>query len=236
MSASGPLLGDVVHLGDDTFLKEWGADALDGKPIAEIGDLSGAIYDLVCAGLGDRPRIHPSAYVSPLANVGDDAVIGPGAAIYEYSTVRGRTVISRNVHVGYGCEVSRSVIAQNSELSHRATVCCSVIGQRSYFAVGLVTAVCLLSNPDMLRPSRPVHFALPNGQRLTTGQSKWGALIGDDVRAGIGVAIGPGAVIGARTVLHAGVTVATDWIPPDSILNHPATGYQIEPRPEGVRS
>ncbi|MFI9041292.1 hypothetical protein [Streptomyces sp. NPDC053726] len=236
MKAFGPLLGDVVRLGDDTCLKEWGADTLDGEPIAAVGDLSGAVYDLVCAGLGDRPRIHPSAYVSPLANVGEDVVIGPGAAIYEYSTVRGRTVISRNVHVGYGCEISRSVIGQNSELSHRATVCCSVIGQRTYFAVGLVTAVCLLSNPDMLRPSRPVHFALPNGQRVSTGQPKWGALIGDDVRTGIGVAIGPGAVIGARTVLHAGVTVTTAWIPPDSFLSLPATGYQIEPRSEGVPS
>ncbi|WP_406434148.1 hypothetical protein OHA59_45315 [Streptomyces sp. NBC_01589] len=145
MNASGPLLGDVMRLGDDTFLKEWGADALDGKPIAAIGDLSGAIYDLVCAGLGDRRRIHPSAYVSPLANVCDDVVIGPGAVIHEYSTVRARTVISQNVQVGYGCEVSRSVIGQNSELAHRATVCCSVIGRGSYFAVGLVTACCLLS-------------------------------------------------------------------------------------------
>ncbi|MGW1847889.1 hypothetical protein [Streptomyces sp. NPDC001966] len=91
------------------------------EPIAAIGDVSGAVYDLVRAGLGDGHRIHPSAYVSSLASVGEDVVLGPGAAIHEYSTVRSRTVISRNVHIGYGCEIPRSAIRQGSELSHQAT-------------------------------------------------------------------------------------------------------------------
>ncbi|WP_406434146.1 hypothetical protein OHA59_45310 [Streptomyces sp. NBC_01589] len=71
---------------------------------------------------------------------------------------------------------------------------------------------------------------------MSTGQPKWGALSGDDVRGGIGVTVGPGAIVGSRSVLHAQVTVTTAWIPPDSILNQPATGYRLEPSPEGVPS
>lgn len=160
----GPLLGDVLRLGDDPHLKKWGAGVLDVEPVAALGDISGAVYDLACAHLGAGPRIHPTAYVSPLANVHEDVVIGPGARIYEYATVRGRSVVSGDVHIGYGCEISRSVLAQGAVLSHRATIACSVIGQHAYFATGLVIAVCTLSNPDMLRPTRPVDFAGPDGR------------------------------------------------------------------------
>ncbi|MFD4855105.1 LbetaH domain-containing protein [Streptomyces atratus] len=229
MNDASPLLGDVLRLGDDPHLKEWGADALDETPIAEIGDVSGAVYDLVCASLGDQPRIHPSAYVSPLACVHDDVVIGPGARVYEYSTVRGRTVISGGAHIGYGCEVSRSVLSQGTILSHRATVGYSVLGRDAYFAADVVIAVCLLANSDMLRPTKTVHYALPTGRRMSTGQPKWGALVGAGVRAGVRVTLGPGAIVGAASVLHAGVNVSTTWIPPHSTLHQPTTGYQIIP-------
>ncbi|WP_157968492.1 LbetaH domain-containing protein [Streptomyces geranii] len=234
MNKDGPLLGDVLRLGDDPYLKGWGADVLDSEPIAAIGDVSGAVYDLVRANLGDQPRIHPSAYVSPLASVAPDVVIGPEARIHEYSTVRGRTVISGRVHIGYGCEISRSVIGQRSVLSHRATIACSVIGQHAYFATGLVIAVCLLSNPDMLYPSRPVEFGLPDGGRMSTGLPKWGAIVGDRARVGVRVVLGPGTLVGAESIVHAGITVPTAWIPPGSTLHPPTAGYHLTPRTEGV--
>lgn len=234
MNEDGPLLGEVLRLGDDPFLKGWGADVLDSKPIAAIADVSGAVYDLVCASLGDQPRIHPSAYVSSLANVAADVVIGPEAMVHEYSTVRGRTVISAGVHIGYGCEISRSIIGAGTELSHRATISCSVIGQHAYFATGLVTAACLLSNPDMLHPDRTVEFGLPDGGRMSTGLAKWGALVGDRVRAGIRVSLSPGTVVGADSILHAGITVPTAWIPPGSTLHPPTAGFHLTPRTEGV--
>ncbi|MGW2169215.1 hypothetical protein ACWC1C_01630 [Streptomyces sp. NPDC001705] len=229
MTGHGPLLGDVLRLADDPQLKEWGTAVLDGEPIAGIGDVSGAVYDLVNASLGDQPRIHPDAYVSPLANVHDDVVIGPGTRVHEYSTVRGRTVISGDVHIGYGCEISRSVIGQGSILSHRATIGCALIGRDTYFATDLVIGVCVLSNPDMLHPSKPVAFALPNGGRMSTGQPKWGAIVGDGVRAGVRVTLGPGAIVGAGSTLHANVNVPTAWIPPGSTLRPARTDFQITP-------
>ncbi|MEU0722866.1 hypothetical protein [Streptomyces sp. NPDC006140] len=219
-------MGEVLCLSDDPFLKDLGAGVLDEQPIASIGDISGAAYDLVRTALGDRPQIHPDAYVSPLAKVADDVVIGPGVSVHEYSTVRGRTVLSSHVHVGYGCEVSRSLVAEHSVLSHRATVGCCVIGRHCYFSADLLTPSCLISNDDMLHPDKPIHFALPGGGRMSTGQSKWSALIGDHVRAGSRVSIGPGAVVGARTLLAANVTVATAWVPADTrvhISEHQST-------------
>ena len=229
MTTAGPLLGDVLRLGDDPFLKGLGAAVLDEQPVASIGDISGAAYELVCAGLGDRPRIDPSAYVSPLANVHDDVVIGPGTRVHEFSTVRGRTVISANVHIGYGCEISRSLVGEHSILSHRATIGCCVIGRHCYFSADLLTAACVISNSDMLRPDKPIAFALPDGARMSTGEPKWSAVIGDHVRAGSRVTVGPGAVVGARSVLGANATVATAWIPADSQVSGPEPGCRITP-------
>ncbi|MET9528233.1 hypothetical protein [Streptomyces coeruleorubidus] len=223
------MLGDVLRLGDDAFLKELGVNALDEQPITSVGDIADTVYRLTTASLGDRPRIHPSAYVSPLANVHDDVVIGPGARIHEYSTVRARTVISSNVHIGYGCEISRSMIGEHSVLSHRATVGCCVIGRHCYFSADLLTAACLISNSDMLQPDKPIAVALPGGGRMSTGEPKWSALVGDHVRAGSRVTIGPGAVINARSVLGANATVATVWVPADSRVSGPEPGCQIAP-------
>jgi UDP-3-O-[3-hydroxymyristoyl] glucosamine N-acyltransferase len=221
VSDDGPLLSDVLCLSDDPFLKELGAGALDEQPISSIGDVSAAVYDLVRTALGDRPHIHPDAYVSPLAKVTDDVVIGPGVRVHEYSTVRGRTVLSSHVHIGYGCEVSRSLVAEHSIISHRATIGCCVIGRHCYFSADLLTPSCLISNDDMLHPDKPICFVLPEGGRMSTGQSKWSALIGDHVRAGSRVSVGPGAVVGSRSLLGANVTVATAWIPADTRLRGP---------------
>lgn len=234
MNAAIPVLGDVLRLGDDAQLAAWGAADLDDVPIAELGDMSTAVYERVCASLGGQPHIHPSAYVSPKANVHGDVVIGPRAVVHEFSTVRARTVISADVHVGYGCEISRSVIGCRAVLSHRATIGCAIIGQEAYFATDLVIAVCVLSNPDMLHPTKSVHFALSDGGWQDTGQPKWGAIVGERVRAGTRVTLGPGAVIGADTVIHSGITVSTDWIPADSILRQRAS-YEIT-TPEGATS
>lgn len=222
MSSAGPLLGEVLRLSDDPFLKELGAGVLEAQPIASIGDISGAVYDLARAALGDRPNIHPDAYVSPRANVGEDVVIGPGVRVHEYSTVRGRTVLSSHVHVGYGCEVSRSLVGEHSVLSHRATVGCAVIGRYCYFSADLLTASCLITNANMLRPDKPIAFALPDGGRMSTGQPKWSAVIGDHVRAGSRVTVGPGAVINARSLLEANASVATVWVPANSRVQGPA--------------
>ncbi|MGM9465388.1 hypothetical protein [Streptomyces murinus] len=212
MTGVGPLLGEVLRLSDDPFLMELGAGALDDQPIAALGDISGAVYDLVRAGLGGRPAIHPDAYVSPKAIVADDVVIGPGVRVHEFSTVRGRTVLSSHVHVGYGCEISRSLVGEHSILSHRATLGCCVIGRHCYFSADVMTPSCLINNGDMLRPDKPIFFALPDGRRLSTGQPKWSALIGDHVRAGSRVSVGPGAVVGAGSLLETNAAVGTAWI------------------------
>lgn len=229
---SGPLLGEVLPLAEDEQLAAWGAAVLDAVPIAEIGDIAGALYALVVK--SGASRIDPSAYVSPLANIGEDVVIGPGVRVHEFSTVRSRSVLSAGAHVGYGCEISRSVVGAGTAFAHRATVCCSVIGRDCHFATSLNTVTCLLSNPDMLNPARPVAFALPGGGRTSTGEPKWGALVGHRVRAGLGVTLGPGAVVGSDCTLHAGVTVATAWIPPGTTLQPAApVGHRFT---EGNRS
>ncbi len=236
---SGPLLSEVLSLRLDPQLRQWDAAGLDGQPIEEIGDLAGAVWERVAKSLArdHGPNIHPTAWISPLANIGADVIIGPGAKVYEFSTVRNRSVLGADVTVGYGCEVSRTVLGSGTALAHRAMVSCSVIGQHVHFASQLTIAPCLLTNPDMRHPTRPIAFGLPDGTRLDSGQPKWGALVGDEVRAGIGITLGPGTVIGARSLLHGGVAVSTAWIPADSCLYPPTRlGYQRETHSEGAPS
>lgn len=68
---------------------------------------------------------------------------------------------------------------------------------------------------------------------MSTGEPKWSALIGDGVRAGARVTVGPGAVINARSVLAQSTTVATAWIPADSQVSEPQSARPISTPLEG---
>ena len=226
---STPVLGATLRLSLDPLFQEWGLGLLDDVPLMEIGSIAPVAYRLAVSTIGSGPRVHPSAIVSPLANVADDVVIGPGCHIGEYSTVRDRSVLSAGVHVGYGCEINRSIIAAGTSLGHRIGLGHSVVGRACHLSSSLTVAVCDLWSPDMLHPSRPINITMADGTVVETGEPKWGAVIGDRVRTGVNVALGPGAVIGADCVLYGETTVASTEIPPRSVLR-PTHRYRVEPR------
>ncbi len=224
-----PVLGDTLRLSLDPLFQEWGLGLLDDLPLVEIGGIAPVAYRLAASAIGSGPRVHPSAVVSPLANIADDVVIGPGCRVCEYSTVRDRSVLSAGVHVGYGCEVNRSVIAAGTSLGHRVGLGHSVVGRACHLSSSLTVAVCDLWSPDMLHPSRPISITMADGTLVETGKPKWGAVIGDGVRTAVNVTLGPGAVIGADCVLYGEVAVACTEIPSRSVLR-PTHRYHVEPR------
>ncbi|MFW9769926.1 MAG: bifunctional sugar-1-phosphate nucleotidylyltransferase/acetyltransferase [Candidatus Thorarchaeota archaeon] len=147
--------------------------------------------------------IKSGAYVEGPAFIGEDSVVGPNCYI------RANTCLGKKVKIGNAVEIKNSIIMDNTNVGHLSYVGDSVIGERSNFGAGTITA--------NLRHDNRTIFATVKGERFDSKRRKLGAIIGDDVKTGIGTSIGPGVVIhqGARTGI--GVIVGKD-IPANKIV------------------
>jgi len=140
--------------------------------------------------------IKTGAYIEGPALIGENAVIGPNCYIRAY------TSIGKNVKIGNAVEIKNCIIMENTNIGHLSYVGDSVIGRGSNFGAGTVTANLRHDNGDV--------SVTVKGKRVSSGRRKLGAIIGDNVKTGIGTTISPGVILhqGARTGI--GVIVDKD--------------------------
>ena len=94
---------------------------------------------------------------------------------------------------------------ENTNVGHLSYVGDSIIGRGSNFGAGTITA-------NLRHDDQAVKSTL-KGKRVSSGRRKLGAIIGDNVKTGIGTSIAPGIVMhqGSRTGI--GVIVDRDIEP-----------------------
>jgi len=140
--------------------------------------------------------IKTGSYIEGPALIGENAVIGPNCYIRAY------TSIGKNVKIGNAVEIKNCIIMENTNIGHLSYVGDSVIGRGSNFGAGTITANLRHDNGDV--------SVTVKGKRVSSGRRKLGAIIGDNVKTGIGTSISPGVILhqGARTGI--GVIVDKD--------------------------
>jgi len=133
-----------------------------------------------------KQGIHPTAWVSPQAQVDPSAWIGPQCV------VEANASLGPNVHLGSGCVIETDVsIGANSRLLAQVTVCHgSIIGQRALIHPGAVIG----SDGFGLANNQGVWIKIPQ-----LGQVR----IGDDVEIGANTTIDRGAL--DDTIIEEGV-------------------------------
>lgn len=143
--------------------------------------------------------VKAGAYIEGPAIIGEDSVIGPNCYI------RAHTAIGNNVKIGNAVEIKNCIIMDGTNVGHLSYVGDSVIGRKSNFGAGTITANLRHDNGDV--------SVTVKGKRVSSGRRKLGAIIGDNVKTGIGTSIAPGIVLhqGARTGI--GVIVDRDIEP-----------------------
>jgi bifunctional UDP-N-acetylglucosamine pyrophosphorylase/glucosamine-1-phosphate N-acetyltransferase len=143
--------------------------------------------------------IKTGAYIEGPAYIEEDAVIGPNCYIRAYTSV------GKKVKIGNAVEIKNSIIMDYTNVGHLSYVGDSIIGRHSNFGAGTITANLRHDNGDVL--------VTVKGKRIPSGRRKLGAIIGDNVKTGIGTSISPGVVLhqGARTGI--GVIVDKDIEP-----------------------
>jgi NDP-sugar pyrophosphorylase family protein len=139
--------------------------------------------------------IHRSARVEDGAILKAPALIREGCFIAAHAYLRGGVILGPQVTVGPGCELKTSIVSSSSVLAHFNFVGDSIIGRGVNLEAGAVIA-----NHWNERTDKTIRVRI-NGQRLSTGCTKFGALLGDGVRIGANAVLSPGTLLAPGAVV-----------------------------------
>ncbi len=165
-----------------------------------------------------KPSIHKTAKIHPTAVVEGNVVIGEGTKILPHATVAGPCYIGRNCIVGNGALVRGSsigdgcVVGYNTEVkgsvlagpvwTHITYLGDSVIGENVSFGGGCITGNLRLDEGEI--------SSACEGKNVATGLVKFGTVVGNHCRFGIGVRTNPGVKIGRDCFVAGGCFLQED--------------------------
>ncbi len=128
-----------------------------------------------------------------------DVHIGAGARVGPNAYLRGPLSIGDGCIVGAHCEVKASVLLAKARVPHLSYVGDSVLGEDCNLGAGTITA--------NFRHDAAEVTVEHEGRRISTGRTKFGAVVGDGTKTGIGTRLLPGTVLGPGVWTQAGEVV-----------------------------
>ncbi len=165
----------------------WDLIEANGVLVSEIkkSDIKGKVEkNVVIKGnlkVGKGTEILSGTYIKGNVVIGKNCNIGPNCYL------RGDTSIGKGCHIGQAVEIKNSIIMDNAKVPHLSYVGDSVIGENSNLGAGTITANLKHDNKNVR--------SFVNNKIVDTGRRKFGAIIADNVHAGINTVIYPGRKI-----------------------------------------
>jgi bifunctional UDP-N-acetylglucosamine pyrophosphorylase/glucosamine-1-phosphate N-acetyltransferase len=141
-------------------------------------------------------RIEKGAMVTGPALICTGSVISTGALIREH------TVIGPGCRIGFNAEITRSLLAGHIFAKHACFIGDSVVGRRVNLGAFCSTTGLRCDGGPVAEPAIEEITVNLGGQRIGTGQTKFGAVIGDEVAIPAGTTLSPGTLIGPGTTLY----------------------------------
>ncbi len=161
-------------------------------------------------------KIDKRAKISKSAEIDDNVVIEKGAKILDGAKIKGPSYIGKNVYVGTNVlvrngsdleegvsvgaftEIKNSILMQNTSI-HSGFVGDSIIGQNCKIGSGFTTA-----NRRIDR--KPIE-TIVKGQKVDTGLTSFGVIVGNGAKIGIKVSTMPGVIIGNNATIGPSTSV-----------------------------
>lgn len=219
----GPLAGlfkDIVHVWDVVAaLPAYIEKIIDPELLGEVEE--GAWLEKGRVRLEKGSRVERGAIVRGPTIIGRDTVVRSGAYI------RGHVMVGEECLIGHGTEIRQTLVLNQSNIPHLNCIFTSLVGNRVKIGGCTHTANFLLSGKEV-----EIRVNL-NGKKqvFTTGQTLFGAVIGDDSKVGGVSLLQAGTAIGRRCLIYPQASVS-GYIPHDSILKPKSATFEVIPRPE----
>ncbi len=153
-------------------------EQIKGKNLAKVKkncNISGKVR------IGEGTIIKSGVSIEGPVYIGKNCVLGPNCFL------RGVVSMGDNCRVGQSVEIKNSIIGDNTSIAHLSYVGDSIVGENCNLGAGTIVA--------NVRHDRGVIETKIRGILVSTGRRKFGAILGDGVKTGIGTLIYPGRKI-----------------------------------------
>lgn len=161
-----------------------------------LGYIEDGVKIIGKAYIGKNTLIKSGTRIEGPVFIGDDCVIGPNSFIRPY------TSIGNYCQIGNSSELKNSIMMDHCHMAHLSYAGDSVIGSNVNFGAGAI-----ISN---VRFDKKVISMNIKDKKVSTGRTKMGAVIGDNVELGINSSIFVGVKIGANSWIGPSTNVSED--------------------------
>lgn len=156
--------------------------------------------------------IAKDASVAPSAVINPPCIIGKGAEIRHCAFIRGSALVGAGAVVGNSCELKNCILFDKVQVPHFNYVGDSILGFKSHMGAGSITSNVKSDKTNVVISA--------NGEKITTGLKKIGAILGDEVEVGCNSVLNPGTVVGKNSNIYP-LSSVRGYVPPKHILKSP---------------
>jgi len=188
--------GDWLDVGRPWDLLDANVWALRQMEHKVLGNVEEGAHLIGPVTVAETARVRSGAYVEGPCFIDEDADVGPNCFI------RPCTSVGKKARVGNGCEVKNTIIMDGTHVGHLSYVGDSILGEKCNLGAGTITA--------NLRFDDGTVKMLIKDKVVDTGRRKLGAILGDNVKTGIGVLLMPGVKVGNDSWVGPGFMVERD--------------------------
>lgn len=189
---SATLAGDVLS----SFSYPWEFLSSLEEYIKNLGaELAGHGYKelLPSVWVGENVKI------SPTAEIYGPCIIGENSEIRHCAFIRGSVLIGRGCVVGNSTELKNCILFDKTQVPHYNYVGDSILGKGSHLGASSVISNLKSDGGDVC--------VTIDGERLSTGRRKFGAILGDGAEVGCGSVLNPGSIIGRGSRIYPHSTI-----------------------------
>lgn len=166
--------------------------------VDQLGDRITQIIGSLGTGYAVRDGVayHETSNVDPTAQVQAPAIIGPHCFVGPHSLLRGGVYMGASSTIGFSCEVKSTVVCSNAAIAHLNYIGDSIVGS----GVDLEAGAQVVNYYNERNEKRVSVFV--DSEKINTGVTKFGALIGDDTKIGANAVLAPGTVLGKGSIVR----------------------------------
>ncbi|KZL05034.1 Bifunctional protein GlmU [Pseudovibrio axinellae] len=139
--------------------------------------------------------IHETATIEDGAVLKGPVIIGPNAFVSSRCYLRGGVFLGKGCAVGPFCEVKSSFMLNGSKLAHLGFIGDTILGE----GINLEAGVAVANHRNEWK-DKEIKL-VRDGRAISTGVSKFGALIGDDCKIGANSVLAPGTLLPPGTII-----------------------------------
>ena len=161
-----------------------------------LGTVENGAHLIGPVSVAETSRIRSGAYIEGPAFIDEESDIGPNCYI------RPCTSIGKKVRIGNACEIKNSIIMDNTHIGHLSYVGDSIIGENCNLGAGTITANYRLD-------AKTIKMKIKD-KVVDSERTKLGAVLGDNVKAGINTLFMPGVKVGCNSWIGPNVVVYRD--------------------------